>query len=192
MNEKGKIYNTENLGFYRVEYSMRKDKIAVVIINRDNAKILKRCLKNVLNTKYQNIQIYVLDISSYDAEIKKVCDNLQKYKVQYWKCNREMFHNELCRTILHITQETYIMTILSYVFIDKKNCIEILMGNCQRRDVAAVGGKIIKKIEQSIMQGLIFIMMEKFKIYLKICPKHVSDICIEIIYNKTLIIYPLI
>lgn len=145
MNEKGKIYNTENLGFYRVEYSMRKDKIAVVIINRDNAKILKRCLKNVLNTKYQNIQIYVLDISSYDAEIKKVCDNLQKYKVQYWKCNREMFHNELCRTILHITQETYIMTILSYVFIDKKNCIEILMGNCQRRDVAAVGGKIIKK-----------------------------------------------
>lgn len=144
-NTNGEIYYTENPGFYRVKYEIKKERVSIVVVNRSKASTLKKCLKAIEVCKYQNIQLLVLDKSGYGPSIKKVCNEAIAKDVVYRKIDLSASNDDIKQIILKMTKDKYIMLMSSMVCIEKKECINELLSNCQRNDVAAVGGKLLNK-----------------------------------------------
>ena len=52
-----------------------KDLASIIIVNYNNAKFLKNCLKSVLNQSYKNLEIIIVDDNSTDNS-KEIIKNL--------------------------------------------------------------------------------------------------------------------
>ena len=146
---KATVEDSMILGVYKITYEVvGNPKVSIIIPNKDHKKDLKNCVDSILNkSTYNNYEIVIVEnnseteeIFSYYEEIKKDSRiKIVKYEEKgfnYSKINNFGVKNASGDYIILLNNDTEIIT---------KDWIEIMLGNCQRKDVGIVGGKLLFK-----------------------------------------------
>lgn len=147
LDEDAVIEDSSLLGIYKVNYKIKGEpKVSIIIPNKDHKKDLNRCIKSILKkSTYKNYEIIVVENNSQTKGIFKYYNKIQKdnrIKVvqyeekgfNYSKINNYGVEQSEGEYIIFLNNDTKIIT---------ENWIEILLGNCQRKDVGIVGAKLI-------------------------------------------------
>lgn len=142
---KGIVSHTPDLGFYRVQYEVQDNPLVSIIIpNKDNADILKRCLESIRNkSTYKNHEIIIVENNSIKEETfayYRAVDGQDRIKVVYWK---EQFNYSLINNFgVANAQGEYIVLLNNDTEIITENWLEEFLGHCQRPEVGITGAKL--------------------------------------------------
>ncbi len=112
-----KVNKTKLPGFYKIEYLQQKEeKITIIIRDKSNKRQLRKCIKNIKKSTYQNYEIIVTNTKTAKEE-KKIIEKIES---------------------------DYILFINSDVCI-KKQTIKELITIYVRKDAGIVSGKILTR-----------------------------------------------
>ncbi len=136
-------------GVYEVEYSLiGKPKVSIVIPNKDNIKLLKRCINSILKlTTYENYEIVVVENNSVKKstfDYYEKISNIHNVKVVKYLEN-EFNYSRIINFGVKNSDGEYILQLNNDVELLTKNWLEKFIGFCQREDVGAVGARLYYK-----------------------------------------------
>lgn len=143
------VRQNEVLGAYRVVYPVKGNpRVSVVIPNKDHTDDLKTCVKSVLEkATYKNIEVIVVENNSTEEKTFKDYEELQEtyenLKVITWDPEGRGFNFSAINNyaLPYVTGE-YILFLNNDTEIINPDCIEEMLGVCQREDVGIVGARL--------------------------------------------------
>lgn len=135
-------------GLYRVIYPVKsEDKVSVIIPNKDHKDDLKTCVTSILQkTTYGNYELIIVENNSETNEIFDYYKELEmnsRIKVVTW--NGEFNYSAINNFGVSNSDGDYIVFLNNDTEIISENWIETMLGNCQRKEVGAVGAKLYYK-----------------------------------------------
>ncbi len=143
--EEGIVSMTEHLGYYRVNYPVKGEPLVSIIIpNKDNEDSLRLCIDSIKEkSTYKNHEIIVVENNSTTEEIfayYKELENDDKVQVVYWK---DIFNYSAINNFgaAHAKGE-YLILLNNDTEIITEEWIELMLGQCQRKEVGIVGTKL--------------------------------------------------
>ena len=147
MGVKAKVEDSSILGIYKITYEVvGNPKVSIIIPNKDHKKDLKTCVDSILEkTAYNNYEIVIVENNSESKEIFNYyseIENNEKVKIvkyeekgfNYSKLNNFGVKNSTGEYIVLLNNDTKIIT---------TDWLDTMLGNCQRKDVGIVGGKLL-------------------------------------------------
>lgn len=146
MNLPGTVEHGKYLGTYKVTYDIKeKDKISILIPNKDHIKDLKLCIDSILHlTTYQNYEIVVLENNSQKKETfdyyKKI-EKDSKIKILYYP-EKEFNYSKIINYGVKQVDSTYILQLNNDTELLTPDWLEQFVGFAQRQDVGIVGAKL--------------------------------------------------
>ena len=140
------VEDSKILGLYRVRYSVKnKPLISIIILNREHKNDLKKCIKSILNSTYDNYEILILENNSKSKKIFKYYEKLKnnsKIKIIY--CPNEKFnYSKLNNFAVKKARGEYLIFLNNDIKIITNDWMENLLGCAMRKDVGVVGGKLL-------------------------------------------------
>ena len=143
---KGTVSHTKDLGFYRVEYPVQGEPLVSIIIpNKDEKEALQACLESIREkTTYKNYEILIIENNSTSDEIFKYYKELSKdpqIRLLRWK--KEFNYSAINNFGVRHAKGEYILFLNNDVTIITPQWIEEMLGTCQRKEVGAVGVKLL-------------------------------------------------
>lgn len=134
-------------GIYRSRYKINGNPlISVIIPNKDHTADLEKCISSLeKKNRYQNLEILVVENNSEKEETfayyKELEQRNPKVKVLFWK--EKVFNYPAINNFgaEHASGE-YLLFLNNDTEIVNEDCIEELLGYCQRSDVGAVGARL--------------------------------------------------
>ncbi|MCI8362374.1 MAG: glycosyltransferase [Clostridia bacterium] len=147
MGTKAKVEDSKTLGMYKVEYEVENEpKISIIIPNMDHKRDLKRCIRSILQkSTYKNYEIIIVENNSKTKEIFKYYDKLKensKIKILEYK-EKEFNYSKINNFGVKNSKGQYIVLLNNDTKIITQNWMELMLGNCQRKDVGIVGAKLL-------------------------------------------------
>lgn len=144
---KGKVSHGENLGSYRTNYEViGNPKISILIPNMDHIDVLNVCIRSILKlTTYNNYEIVIIENNSKKQETFDYYEKIQKeekVKVIYYP-EKEFNYAKIINFGVKNVDGEYIMQLNNDTELLTKNWLEDLLGYAQRKDVGAVGVKLL-------------------------------------------------
>lgn len=144
---KAKIEDSKTLGMYKVEYEVTNEpKISIIIPNMDHKRDLKRCINSILQkSTYKNYEIIIVENNSKTKEIFKYYDKLKensKIRIVEYK-EKEFNYSKINNLGVKNSKGEYIVLLNNDTKIITQNWMELMLGNCQRKDVGIVGAKLL-------------------------------------------------
>ena len=142
----GTVEDGKYLGAYKVTYDIKeKDKISILIPNKDHIKDLKLCIDSILQlTTYPNYEIVVLENNSQKKETfdyyKKI-EKDSKIKILYYP-EKEFNYSKIINYGVKQVDSTYILQLNNDTEILTSDWLEQFVGFAQRKDVGIVGAKL--------------------------------------------------
>lgn len=134
-------------GIYRSRYRITGNPlISVIIPNKDHTADLEKCICALeKKNRYQNLEIIVVENNSEKEETfayyKTLEERNPKVKVLYWK--EKVFNYPAINNFgAEHAAGDYLLFLNNDTEIVNEDCIEELLGYCQRSDVGAVGGRL--------------------------------------------------
>ena len=133
--------------FYDVCYTIKGNPlISIIIPNKDHVDILDKCLTSIQKkTTYRNYEIIIVENNSAN---KSTFDYYQKAERQwsnvhviYW--NKEFNYSKINNFGAKAAQGEYLLLLNNDTEVITPNWIEGMLGYCQRKDVGAVGAKLL-------------------------------------------------
>ena len=135
-------------GLYHVRYIVKeKPLVSIIIPNYENKKVLERCIDSLINVNnYKNLEILIIENNSTSDEIfdyyKSVSQknsfirvlDYGKHEFNYSAINNYGVSNAKGEYVLLLNNDTEIIN---------PDSIEEMLGICMRKDVGAVGGKLL-------------------------------------------------
>ena len=135
-------------GLYHVRYIVKeKPLVSIIIPNYENKKVLERCIDSLINVNsYKNIEILIIENNSTSSEIFDYYKNISqknsfirvldygKHEFNYSAINNYGVSNAKGEYVLLLNNDTEIIN---------PDSIEEMVGICMRKDVGAVGGKLL-------------------------------------------------
>lgn len=147
MGAKAKIEDSKTLGMYKVEYEVvNEPKVSIIIPNMDHKRDLKRCINSILKkSTYKNYEIIIVENNSKTKGIFRYYDKLKKeQKIKIIKYKETGFNYSKLNNIgVKQANGEYIVLLNNDTKIITQNWIELMLGNCQRKDVGVVGAKLL-------------------------------------------------
>ncbi len=135
------------LGTYRVRYPVKENpKVSVIIPSKDHVKDLDRCLTSLMEKEtYKNIEVLVVENNSVEPETFRYYEKIQQlYKnvrVLEWK--EEGFNfSKINNYAAGFAKGEYFLFLNNDTEFIAENCIEELLGICQKKDIGAVGAQL--------------------------------------------------
>jgi len=146
INIKCIVEHEQNLGIYRVKYTLEDmPLISIIIPNKDNYIDLKKCINSILKLTYKNYEIIIIENNSKDHKIFKYYDKISKnndnIKVVNYKETGFNF-SKINNFGIKYAKGKYLLLLNNDVEIINKNMLEEMLGICQRSDVGIVGAKL--------------------------------------------------
>ena len=140
------IESTRALGtFFRISYQIiGTPRISVVIVNKDHAEELRRCVSSILEkSTYKNYEIIIVENFSTTDGIREYYGELQRHEKISVVINKEEFNSSTVHNlgVSHTTGE-YVLLLSNATEVITANWMEELLMYAQRRDVGAVGAKL--------------------------------------------------
>ena len=147
IGEKGKVEDSSILGIYNVIYEVKDNpKVSIIIPNKDHKKDLERCINSILTkTTYNNYEIIVVENNSETKEISEYYNKIKNNQnIKIVRYNEKIFNYSKINNfgVKNATGE-YIVLLNNDTKIITENWLEIMLGNCQRKDVGIVGAKLL-------------------------------------------------
>lgn len=141
----GVVSHTKDLGFYQVEYPVQKqDLISIIIPNKDEKESLEKCLESIWKkSTYSNYEILIIENNSTSQEIFDYYEELKKrenIRILTWE--REFNYSAINNFGVQYARGEYLLFLNNDVEVITPNWLERMLGNCQRREVGAVGVKL--------------------------------------------------
>lgn len=141
-----KVESTKYMGFYRSRYQINESPLVSVIIpNKDHIDDLEKCISSIENrASYRNIEYIIIENNSEKKETFKYYEELKnrnsKVKVVVW--DDEFNYSSINNYGVSFANGEYYLFLNNDTEIINDNCIEELLGYCQRLDVGAVGARL--------------------------------------------------
>lgn len=143
-NVKGIVSHTHNIGFYRVNYPVNGEPlISIIIPNKDNVDILRRCLESINKSTYKNYEIIIVENNSQEENTFSYYKELEKQenvKVVTWE--NEFNYSAINNFGRTFAQGEYLVLLNNDIEIIEKSWLEEMIGHCQRKEVGIVGAKL--------------------------------------------------
>ncbi len=142
------VTQTENLGFYRVNYHVQgRPLVTILIPNKDECGTLKKCISSievsVREGGYDNYEIIIIENNSAGQEIFDYYEELEKrpdIRVVYYE--GEFNYSKINNYGAGFARGEYLLFLNNDVEVITPHFISELLGNCQRKEVGAVGAKL--------------------------------------------------
>ncbi len=143
---KGRVSHTPDFGFFRVQYPVQgHPKISIIIPNKDEKETLQTCLKSIREkTDYDNYEIIIIENNSTSDEIFQYYKELSKdplIRLLRWK--KEFNYSAINNYGVRAADGDYVLFLNNDVKVITKGWLKEMLGVCQRREVGAVGVKLI-------------------------------------------------
>lgn len=157
-----KVEDSKIIGIYKVTYPIiKKEKISIIIVNKNNKKELKRCINSIIKSTYKNFEIIIVDNNSNDKRLEKYYKNISKNeKIRIESIKEENWNlSKLNNLGAKKSTGEYLIFLNKNVKLLSKDWLEIILSNCQRNDVGGIGTKIIYKNKRIKHAGIAINLM---------------------------------
>ena len=134
---------------YRINYHFENPPlISIIIPNKDMTKVLDRCIKSIFEkSTYENYEIIIVENNSVKSETFDYYKQLQaEYKnlqVIVEGTDGEFNFSKTINLGCSVARGDYLLMLNNDVEVISKNWLECLLGPCLRKDVGAVGAKLL-------------------------------------------------
>jgi GT2 family glycosyltransferase len=141
------VYNSNTPNFYSLRYKIvTNPKISIIIPFKDKYEYTQRCILSILNkSTYHNYEIICINNDSVDEatnvvieKLKKLCPNL---KLLYY--NGPFNYSRINNLGVSYSNGEHIVLMNNDVEIITSSWIEALLEHSQRREIGAVGAKLL-------------------------------------------------
>lgn len=153
-----KVEDSRIIGLYKVTYPVKDEpKISIIIPNKDHKKDLKRCIKSILKSTYKNYEIIIVENNSKEKNIFKYYKKLEKNpKIKIEKCEMALFnYSKLNNFGASKAEGEYFVFLNNDTKIITTNWLETIISNCQRKEIGAIGAKLIYKNKRIQHAGVV-------------------------------------
>lgn len=141
------VLDSEVEGCYHVKYQVKENPLVSVIIpNKDHTEDLDKCLRSLEEVNaYQNMEYIIVENNSEKKETFEYYDRIQKeiskVKVIYWK-EKGFNYPAINNAGVDQSNGDYLLFLNNDTEIVNADCIEEMLGQCQRPEVGAVGARL--------------------------------------------------
>lgn len=142
----GTVSHTKDLGFYRVKYDLQeKPLISIIIPNKDETETLKACLKSIREkSTYQNYEILIVENNSTTPEIFHYYKELAKEEsIRLLRWKNPFNYAAINNFGVQRAKGEYLLFLNNDVTVITPDWLEEMLSICERREVGAVGVKLI-------------------------------------------------
>lgn len=142
-----KVGMTEHTGLYRSRYTIQGNPmVSVIIPNKDHVQELKTCISSLeKKNAYENLEIIIVENNSEEEETfayyKELEEKHSRVKVVFWK-EKAFNYSAINNFGVKHASGDYLLFLNNDIEFITKDCIEELLGPCQRSDVGAVGARL--------------------------------------------------
>ena len=153
-----KVEDSRIIGLYKVTYPVKGEpKISIIIPNKDHKKDLKRCIKSILKSTYNNYEIIIVENNSKEKSIFKYYKKLEKNpKIKIEKSKLVLFnYSKLNNFGASKAEGEYLVFLNNDTKIITTNWLETIISNCQREEIGAIGAKLIYKNKRIQHAGVV-------------------------------------
>ena len=153
-----KVEDSRIMGLYKVTYPViGKPKISIIIPNKDHKKDLQRCIESILKSTYENYEIIIVENNSTQNNIFKFYEKLKKSsKIKVETCNLTKFnYSKLNNFGASKATGEYFVFLNNDTKIITANWLETIISNCQRKEIGAIGSKLIYKNKRIQHAGVV-------------------------------------
>lgn len=154
IGEDAEVTDSRIIGLYRLDYKLKeKSKVSIIILNKDHKRDLKKCIDSILKTKYDNYEILIVENNSKDKNIfeyyNKISQN-DKIKVLYYMEKENFNYSKLNNFAAKQASGDYLLFLnndieIIYDKAENKDWLEMMLAQCQRKDIGIVGAKLLYK-----------------------------------------------
>lgn len=141
--EMGEVFERKDLGFYRVKYPvMGNPLVSVIIPNKDHVEDLKKCLASIERNAYKNYEIILVENNSTKAETFAYYQQIESEQRRVVTWDGPFNYSAINHLGVTYAKGEYFLFLNNDVEAIRMDWIEELLGNCQRKNVGAVGAKL--------------------------------------------------
>lgn len=146
MGVEGIVSHTPDLGFFRVKYPVQGEPmVSIIIPNKDEKESLKACLESIREkTSYKNYEILIIENNSTTDEIFRYYKELSRDpKIRLLRWKKEFNYSAINNYGARAAKGDYLLFLNNDVTVITPDWLEEMLGICQRKEVGAVGVKLI-------------------------------------------------
>ncbi|MBR2527157.1 MAG: glycosyltransferase family 2 protein [Blautia sp.] len=144
--QEGKVLQTKDFGFYRVKYPVKGEPLVSIIIpNKDQAELLAKCLASLAMTiSYPSYEILIVENNSEEAEIFSYYETLSDCAhIRLIRFDGAFNYAAINNFAAREAKGDYLLFLNNDVTAVSSGWLEEMLGVCQRREVGAVGVKLL-------------------------------------------------
>lgn len=156
----GEVTARKDLGFYHVTYPVqKKDRISVIIPNKDEVESLKKCLASIERSSYSNYEVIIVENNSCEETFsyyKSITDETktvdgvtlmegtlsggQRLLIAVWKDGFN--YSKLNNFGVSYAKGEYLILLNNDIELIGTKDFETMLATCQRSEVGIVGAKL--------------------------------------------------
>ena len=141
-NINGKVEDGKWLSSYRVKRDIfGNPKVSIIIPTKDKLKLFRNCIESIKQkTTYENYELIIIDNNSIEPETIEYLSNLNCTIVKY----KENFNfSKICNLGASYANGDYFIFLNNDIEIITEDWIQSMLEQAQRKDVGAVGCKLL-------------------------------------------------
>ena len=170
VGQKGVVSQRKFFGFYRVKYQVQGNPlISILIPNKDQADVLKRCIQSIEKSSYQNYEVIIIENNSTQPETFQYYSDLcgMKYQpetdsgqcseTEKISCEGKLSGEQSIKVVTwqggfnysainnfgaSFAAGEYLILLNNDIELITKDWMEEMLGNCQRPEVGIVGARL--------------------------------------------------
>ena len=129
---------------FKLDYEiLEKKKVSVIIPNKDNVEMLSKCLEALKKQTYENVEIIIAENNSVKDETFKYYEQLKIEGIMVIKYDGDFNFSAINNMAAKEASGDYLLLLNNDVVITTDKFIEELLMYAQRKDVGAVGCKLL-------------------------------------------------
>ena len=143
----GWVEPTKYLGLWRVRYKIIGNPLVSIIIpTKDKYEYISRCLNSIIKkTIYKNYELVIVDTGSTDKKVWQLYEKIKKIhqNTQVLNWNKSFNFSSVCNFGAEKSRGEYLLFLNNDTEIITPDWIEGMLEHGQRREVGAVGCKLL-------------------------------------------------
>lgn len=131
-------------GTFRIKYKIKNNPLVSIIIpTKNNIKYLKKCIDSIISkTTYQNYEILIIDTGSTQKETLDFYKKSNK-KIKVFNWEKPFNYSSVNNFSVQKTKGDYLLFLNDDTEIISSDWIESMLEHAQRKEIGAVGSKLL-------------------------------------------------
>lgn len=138
--------SVDDRGTLRVIYDVPEETplVSIIIPTKNNAEILRRCISSILEkSTYSNYEVLIIDNGSTEPDVEEFYSELDDKRLSVMHYDIPFNFSAIINEGTRNTRGDYLILLNNDTEVITPNWIELMLGMCARKDVGAVGVKLL-------------------------------------------------